>query len=243
MQNPNEVSQIQKLFRDHKTQSLRCWFLFLFGPIVTVWISRLDWMASQSVSIDPGNSQNQNLISCHRCEHGSGHTLSNVPGIPRRFGSFNIIHTPSGKLLDWSRPSLCPWISSFEPQPFWGSLFRFGGTADDPPPPLFSFDMPMVLKALAKQWAANALHSNSTGRHLALHPDCCQSLTSPAYLEGFLSRATFKLPTGRSVPTAQPAWKTQRPGQCLVAGQRLRCKWGISGAVWGPSESVLPLRC
>ena len=43
--------------------------------------------------------------------------------------------------------------------------------------------MPKLLKALAKERAANPLQPTSTGKHLALQPACWQSLTSPAYLE------------------------------------------------------------
>jgi len=52
--------------------------------------------------------------------------------------------------------------------------------------------MPKLLKALAIERAANPLHPTSTGRHLALHLAFWQLLTSPAYLESILSKASSK---------------------------------------------------
>jgi len=52
--------------------------------------------------------------------------------------------------------------------------------------------MHKLLKALAKERAANHLHPTSAGRHLALHLAFWQLLTSPVYLESFLSKASSK---------------------------------------------------
>ncbi len=52
--------------------------------------------------------------------------------------------------------------------------------------------MPNRLKALHRDRAAKPLLPTSIGRHLALHPACRHSLTSPSYLASFLSKASSR---------------------------------------------------
>src|SRR4029434_3185474 len=66
--------------------------------------------------------------------------------------------------------------------------------------------MPKLLKALAKERTANPLHPTSTGKHLALQPACWQSLTSPASLESFLSKASSKRSSHGTVSSSSTAF-------------------------------------
>ncbi len=52
--------------------------------------------------------------------------------------------------------------------------------------------MPNRLKALHRDRAAKPLLPTSIGRHLALHPACRHSLTSPSYLASFFSKASSR---------------------------------------------------
>ena len=70
---------------------------------------------------------------------------------------------------------------------------------------LLSPSMPRLPKALAKERAANPLQPTSTGKHLALQPASWQSLTSPAYLESFLSKASSKRSSHGTVNSSSTA--------------------------------------
>lgn len=99
--------------------------------------------------------------------------------------------------------------------------------------------IPEVLKTLAKEWATKPLQPTSTERHLALHPACWQSLTSPAYLESFLSKASsshwtvsssisaclvdsdMRTMSGRRVVTAMWLWNFSCRSRSTISCQSL----------------------
>ena len=140
---------------------------------------------------------------------------------------------PGDPSQGWSDPSLCPrWLASYH---------------DSMAPPLLSHShlealsaalvvlrmallflspsMPKLLKALAKERAANPLQPTSTGKHLALQPACWQSLTSPAYLESFLSKASSKQSSHGTVSSSSTA--------CLVdSDTRTMSDRRVVTAIW-----------
>ena len=85
--------------------------------------------------------------------------------------------------------------------------------------------MPNVLKALAKERTAKPLHLASTGRHFILQPACWQWLTSPAYLESFLSKASSRWSANGPISSNSTVWlvdsdDVRSKGSCCdVAGK------------------------
>ena len=100
--------------------------------------------------------------------------------------------------------------------------------------------MPKLLKALAKERAANPLHPTSTGNYTLLSNQPADShwpvlRTWKASSQRLLPS---DLPTGLSAPAALLAWWTQTQGQCLVAGWWLQYGWGTSADVQGPPTTA-----
>lgn len=108
--------------------------------------------------------------------------FSDEPGIIGCFGSFSIIPCIPGDTAGADQTLLVSrWLATCDSV----VLLFWATTILRPPLPHRWYGGWLVSFLLCLEWAAKPLHPTSTGRPLALHPDCWHLLTSPAYLKSF----------------------------------------------------------